>query len=393
MHIDRTWPKHRHPNTDTESTDDECTLGGYPTFSHGSVSLSHQHWVAQVISAGGFGVHCTQAAEAHHKQCMKLASQRVRHLNYSRTIASMLEYLKTNYLFDFMLADLPVPRARAKPAPRLGLGHIMSCDMGTNFARPAVQQTFLHREVRIARFEVLDLLCVRLGIPTTRESYVLLETMTFRFYQRLSRRDGKVYWATDTQYSHGSSRRRRDSLHVRGSETVRRRQPDGSLAEVQNALCCQAVCFLQVSNVGEFLVRGGSVPNGLREGDPDSLTFVLGRWFEPHPNAHERDSTCRPVCPGELHINHCLWRFAVTPGHRRALFRRDGSTTPAVIRQRATFGRTVAEQQRCLQEEKRAYYSLFTPTSIIGIPFMCPLFLPGTATPDPNTWLQTVTVV
>ena len=34
----------------------------------------------------------------------------------------------------------------------------VTCDMGTDFASPTVQQSFLHSELWIARFELLDLL-------------------------------------------------------------------------------------------------------------------------------------------------------------------------------------------------------------------------------------------
>ena len=193
MHIDRTWPKHRHPNTDTESTDDECTLGGYPTFSHGSVSLSHQHWVAQLISGGAFGVHCTQAAEAHHKHCMKLPAQRVRHLDNNNTTRFMQEYLKNTYLFDSMIEDEAKPVVRAVTPVRAGLRTPLTCDMGTDFASPTIQQSFLHSELRIARFELLDLLCNHFKLPNSTASYVLLENFEFRFGQQLCRCDGQIF--------------------------------------------------------------------------------------------------------------------------------------------------------------------------------------------------------
>ena len=126
----------------------------------------------------------------------------------------------------------------------------------------------------------------------------------------------------------------------------------------------------------------------------DTLTLIIARWFEPHPRAVERDSKFRPVCPGQMYINQCLWRFAITPRHRRALFRRDGVTkTRAVTRQLATFGQTAVAQDQCLLREKHAYFCLISPDNITGSASMCTMFFPGTCTPDHNTWLQTVTLI
>ena len=96
-------------DTDTASTSDDCCVGGLGKYSHGSIGLSHQHWVEQVISAGSFGVHCTEAAEAYHKTCMRLTSQRVKHLRPNLTQKSMLNYLQRFNLFETLSrAQMPV---------------------------------------------------------------------------------------------------------------------------------------------------------------------------------------------------------------------------------------------------------------------------------------------
>ena len=394
----RTWANHRTPDTDTESTDEETVLAGVPTYSHGSYGLTHQHWVDQVISGGAFGVHCTQAAEAFHKQCMKLPAERVRHLGSSnQTSASMQEYLKYNCLFNEMNSHLHTSPARPRVLSNRGLCKTLSCEMGNNLANPMVQQSFLHPELRIARVELLDMLCIRLDLPRTPASYTLLESFKFHFGQQLVRSDGNVYWATDSSYLHSSARggfARREVLCVAGYETVHQRRPDGSEGIIKNALCCQAVCFIVLDYVTTFYQNGGTLPREFQDRvRDDKLTMVIGRWFEPHPHALERDEQCRPVCPGELHINHCLWRFSATRNHRRALFRRDGTKTLATTRQASIFGKTLEEQDLCLATEKYAYFCLIFPDTITGTAFMSPMFVPGTATPDNSgPWLQTVTV-
>lgn len=311
----------------------------------------------------------------------------------------MQEYLKNTYLFDSMVEDDNPSVVRAIPS-RPGLRSPLTCDMGTDFASPTVQRAFLHPELRMARFELLDLLCNQFQLPKTPASYVLLQHLEFRFGQQLVRTDGNIYWATDSQYFRtlggATPRRRRDILCVHGFETVTKRQTDGSRTLVKNALCCQAVCFLVLRGVSTFLHPRGRLPPEVLQRVSvvdDTLTFVIGRWFEPHPDAVERDSKSRPVCPGQLYINHCLWRFAITPRHRHALFRRDGERyTLAVERQLTTFGQTRVAQHQCLLNEKHSYFCLLYPDTITGTASMCPLFVTGTSIPDPNTWLQTVTL-
>ena len=124
----------------------------------------------------------------------------------------------------------------------------------------------------------------------------------------------------------------------------------------------------------------------------DSLTFVLGRWFEPHPDSMYRDNLHRPVCPGPLHINHCLWQYAVSPNSRRSLCDLDGSATQSFVNQSFLFGKTRVQQELRRQKELNAYFCLLTPSNIVERAHMTSLFLPGTAEPN-SEWLQTVTLI
>ena len=107
-------------DTDTASTSDDCIVGGLGKYSHASIGLSHQHWVEQVISAGSFGVHCTEAAEAYHKTCMRLASRRVKHLRPNLTQQSMIEYQRRFNLFETLARKRPCvlqEKVQSKPPP------------------------------------------------------------------------------------------------------------------------------------------------------------------------------------------------------------------------------------------------------------------------------------
>ena len=105
--VNSKWSKHTQDDSDTVDTDENEDVGGLGKYSHGVVGLSHQHWVEQVISAGSFGVHCTEAAEAAHKTSMGLSARRVRHSRQNITQKSMLKYLCRHTLFETMLRHLP----------------------------------------------------------------------------------------------------------------------------------------------------------------------------------------------------------------------------------------------------------------------------------------------
>ena len=124
----------------------------------------------------------------------------------------------------------------------------------------------------------------------------------------------------------------------------------------------------------------------------DRLTFALGRWFSPHSQATDRDSEHRPICPGPLNFNHCLWKFAIRPRDRRALIQPQGVPSRAFNNQRHIFGAGEPQQQLCLQRERRAYFCIFTPSTIIERMNMTEEFDTNTTNRN-GVWLQTVTIV
>jgi len=382
----KVWKDFSTPNTDTDDTSDECKTGGLGYYSHGVYCLQHQHWVEQLISAGGFNVHCTQSAEAVHKTCMHLASVRVLHRDVNSTQAAMLRYLCLRSLFQDMQKTAIIAPVRTRNYS-CGLRSILFRVPGVErFASLSFQKTILHREVRLAGVELLGLLCDKFGLPDTRASYVRLENLSYSCGQKLIRKNGNALWATDSNYlcDGRKDRRRRDILFIEGVETI---NPTTS-----NALCCEAVLFLTVTNLdlADFVVP----PSVLEDVDgKGTLTFILGRWFTPHDTVFERDSCHRPICPGPLHINHCLWKYASAPRDRPALVTHAGLPTELFAHQYNFFGRTVQEANAALEHEKRAYFCLLSDKNVKGVMNMCPTFVPNTSTLDPSTWLQSVTVL
>ena len=136
------------------------------------------------------------------------------------------------------------------------------------------QQTFLHREARIAGVELLDLLCDRLQLPRNRDSYRKLQPLHYVLGQKFIRPDGFTIRATDSNYSFdGSSdkrsrRCRRDILFLKGGVTDEH-------ASQTTALCCEAVCFLTITGWNRIQFP---VPLHMRSSiSRQSLSLVIGR--------------------------------------------------------------------------------------------------------------------
>ena len=362
---------HSTPVSDTDDTEEEDRVGGLSYYSHSKKNLIHQHWIDQVISSGGFNVHCTQSSEAAHRVNMHLASRRVRFYDCNGTQDQMLKWLRHHKLFLALKQDIfPEERVSRKNKQRDSLGLPLRCSFGVKdrFTKPDCMNNFLHVEVRVAEIELVNIICDKLGLPAG--SFDVLSQLTFDFGQQFTRRDGRKFWSTDTGYSLNTTKSRRDLLFL-----------DGVVGG--DALCGESICFMLISGLKKTF-------NDDRD---DSETYALVRWLEPDDDAYERDALHRPVCPGPLHINNCLWRYSKTDRPRAVLKGSRNDVLPrSFIRQRHKFGKTREEQNACREREMHAYYSLVTTDSIVDTVNACQLFLPGTCVTDNEHWLQTVTM-
>ena len=253
----------------------------------------------------------------------------------------------------------------------------------------ALQRMFLHKEVMIARFELLDLVCDLFGLRRRRSSYQALNCLSWFFGQKLIRRDGQVFWASNSHYTYAykgknGQGRRRDCFAVRGTEVV-----DG----VTNALCMEAVVFFTLGDMCRLPFALPSSVAGEVDQDTDTLTLVVGRWFEPHRTSISRDNLHRPICPGALHVNHCLWRYALTSTLRRSLCQRVGKPAASFTRQGVRLGLTEVEMLSHVEENAYAYFGLFTQNQLLSVVNMSPEFKTDSASFDCGTWLQSVTMI
>ena len=316
----------------------------------------------------------------------------------------MMKYLFHFTLFEDLKSRMPVRYEHRRVGSsyldtrvRITLTHNFQLNNQESFASESFQSKFIHREVKVANSELMDLLCTTLGLPQTRASYTLLERLSYTLGQKLIRRgDNKIFWSTDTQYTYDTSlhsRRRRDTLFVKGQEE-KWYNAGGIAIKKQNALCGEAVCFLDVSGLSSIPlpVFRSPVPNP----DPyhdlrsaifnDSITLVLVRWFEPHETLL-RDEMCRPSCPGPLHVNHCLWRYALTDVRRKSMVTRTGQQTAGFSRHRQFFS-------GCdLVSHQHAYYGLVYAQHVVRTTTMTPTFVTDTDTLSKRIWIQSVTII
>ena len=124
--------------------------------------------------------------------------------------------------------------------------------MGNNLENIEQQNLFLHREVRLPRVEILDMLCDRLGMSKTRLSYRKLNCLQWTIGQKLTTRAGATFWATDSRYLCPTSEdtsRRREIFLLRGTEIVQVKLPNGAIVAKNTALCCEAVCFITIHHL------------------------------------------------------------------------------------------------------------------------------------------------
>ena len=202
-----------------------------------------------------------------------------------------------------------------------------------------------------------------------------------------------IYWSTDSQYQwFGSTRRakRRDCFSLVSLEDVSVTNSDGSVSTKRTRLCCESVCFFTITGLS-FV----AIPEDLRESidtETDSLTFVLGRYFSPHPSAVDRDSLHRPVCPGPLSLNHCLWTYAKSHRDRQILVQPNGTPTVYFKNQCHIFGTTENQQLSLFRQEKDAYFCIHTPDEIYRRAQMTQEYH-GDGLTSSTTWLESIVTI
>ena len=235
--------------------------------SHSKIALTHQHWIMQILSAGAFGVTCTQSSEASHKQNMRLPSARVRHRRQPDTQRDMSKYMQYALLFEEIKTlrnALKVGSESCFPNdPKVGkplkcpavVGKTLTCPvtgsnlpMGPHLQSPTTQKLFLHPQVRLTRVELMDMFCSKLEVPHNQLSYTTFNSLVWTFGQTLKMKSS-CFWATDDNYlvskTTNTRSQRRDVFILEGTEVGKK--PDGT--PFRNALCCEAVCFVTIANL------------------------------------------------------------------------------------------------------------------------------------------------
>ena len=179
-----------------------------------------------------------------------------------------------------------------------------------------------------------------------------------------------------------------------GEELVDVILPDGSMEQRPTTLCCQAVCFISIAGVTDVLhnVNADLPEDMVTEVQDDRIDFALVRYFSPHPSAYERDTDLRPICPGPLRLNHCLWKFSKSTRFRRSMCNQDGTPNRAFVQQGHIFGDTQTQRRKVFEDEKFAYFGLLSPKSIEQTVNMSPQFVGSTMSLS-DTWIETVSLM
>ena len=181
---------------------------------------------------------------------------------------------------------------------------------------------------------------------------------------------------------------------MRGYENADVILPDGSHAKRRTTLYCQTVCFVSISGVVTVLRELNTTLPQDMDGDlhDDCIIFILVRYFSPHPLAFERDTEYRPICPGPLRLNHCLWKFAKTSRCRGSMCNVNGTQNQDFIRQKHIFGATTYTREKCFEDEKFAYYNILSPRSIKRKVNMTQEY-DGYTLGYSDNWIETVTLM
>ena len=298
-------------------------------------------------------MHCTQAAEAAHKTNVHLSSLRVRHFDANRTQDAMLRYFSSRILFEELNHSLFPYVAQGGNTRRVRFSQALPIDFTRTEAN---RMRFLHKDVRIAECELGHMIADQFRLQRRPLNWDRLRPLAFYFAQKYVREDGRTLWATHS---------RRDIFRLHGQEG-------------HTALSAEAICFIQVCNL-RAIDRVGVI-------SPDTRDLVLIRWMSPHPDSVERDEVYRPVCPGPLRINNCLWQYSKTPEPRLCM------TRQIFRRHRQLFGDREEDQHNVRQNELHAWYGLIEPVNVEETMNMCPVFQRGSSELDPQQWLQTVTM-
>ena len=139
-------------------------------------------------------MHDTQDAESAHKTSMGLAASRVRHYHLNKTQTNMQKYLWNYTVFEALRKKLISNHPRRCTTIKTGVvlplfEHIRGTDrgesleMGDDLHTVRSQERFLHPEARVARVELMDLVCDQLGLSRTRRSYAAMSRLHWVFGQ------------------------------------------------------------------------------------------------------------------------------------------------------------------------------------------------------------------
>ena len=377
--VSTTYEMHKHMSTnivcrfddesDTVSTDDDCTWGGRGRYEYSDKGIPHAGLHAsELVQCGGHhAAYSTALGEMSHKHNIKKAAKFSRtYFSHNESQVGMLNYVLYDTLWSGVhklnnLRRQPQSRVTAitsgttvykmlSPLPYTDDWYDLQIVRG-RFPR-SWRHTFLSEKVLVTREELANIFLTKMGMRLTLPNLVSVVTSL----------QWKCFGAALLKCSNGVSRKvvgvsrtgtnRRDFVRlsrtgggnaaggVQVDNTALSAQVDNMLSRMYVELCklqlyvqnmkvrifakltclrtaCLQVCmFVEISGFGDgvgiFLPPTWRYPRT----NKSSVVFTLIRWLSPHSNAVVRDDLHRPMCPAPFDINHALWEFTRLPTRR-----------------------------------------------------------------------------
>ena len=228
------------------------------------------------------------------------------------------------------------------------------------------ESTFLSKQIRVTRREVVTLLCSRMcwPAPSTAKRLSLVNDLHWTWFGVLHTHGDHLLSRKFVGVDVGSCNRR-DFVRVEGLED-------------DTCLTAQILAFVTITGFNNDTLV---LPRNMRNppSNTDSVTLALVRWLSPHRNALIRDSHHRPIACSPLDINHAMWTF--TEGTRNLVSR------DTLIRHKNMYdGHDDQSRLTLAMKEKNAVFDFLEPETFVTYVNCTPVNL------DRDIILETITL-
>ena len=315
--------------------------------------------------------HDTKAAEATHKNCVKIAGERSR--VYSDVNLSAANLLQFNMRDDWFQKIFDVTLTQTTSTPdfqpsQMECEHLIhirltaviapnttALELLTNKRRCRTDprrswDLILCEGVPVSVRELVSLFADIVGFPMA-DAHLLLQcswTLGWHIKSESSKGVTRNYWGGGVTPNTTSNYLRGDWLETTGTDQVN---------GVATSRLVRVICGVSVEDLGKcprLVLRDEQFETDENK-QLGKVHFFLVRYAQRHPLTRgRRGPDNRPLCPGVLQDTHCLWEWATRQPH----FRRGCLQGAPWDVNRQFFGNTEESQLARKDNEIRAWYDL-----------------------------------